>query len=147
MKCPVCIEQGKKSRLDFPSVEQTDEDRWRPEGPRKDRLWNDEEGRLHSHDRCFSRSWYACSNGHYFSVISESRCGCGWSSPARVTVTEKPVVPEEPDASSIWDFLVPKALRSITDPKVLRECIGPHMWPSPTSPDLRSSWMKEHVKL
>ena len=70
MKCPECVKQDLKSKVNVPSycirtamcVDQ----------------YYDEDGKYHSHDMNTTSSQYTCSNGHAWTKISKGSCWCGW---------------------------------------------------------------------
>ncbi len=65
MKCPVCVEEGKRSRV-------------HPRGSRRTLMhcspYYDEDGKLHSHNRNTTTSSYSCSEGHRWSIKIKGRC-------------------------------------------------------------------------
>lgn len=65
MKCPICVEQGRKSRL------------YGGMGTRTAMGWTafyDEDGAFHSHDPNWGAYGYQCSNGHSLTLQELRSC-------------------------------------------------------------------------
>lgn len=152
MRCPACIKQGVRSRVDWVSdVETVDEDR-SPQSrtpPQKSQFeaWYDDTGRVHIHSYCYSRTWYRCKNGHFFSVVSASSCGCGWTIPAKVVITKEPKLkpkesPEDDDVLGIPDII-----ERVVDPKIIQQVTELVKWPDLTAfPDPPAKPREPHVR-
>lgn len=65
MKCPECVEQGKKSRV-YPGVGATTLMGWSS--------YYDEDGQFHKHDPNTTTTGYRCSEGHTWQRESVSPC-------------------------------------------------------------------------
>lgn len=79
MKCPVCIQEGKKSRVS---------DKGSAATLISCPSYYDEDGKQHHHDRNTTTASYSCSNGHNFMVGRVGRpCWCGWNKDQVPTVT------------------------------------------------------------
>lgn len=77
MKCPQCVEEGKKSTV-YPGY-----------GTRTligNYPYYDEDGNYHDHDPNCSTYRYECSNKHIWSEISKQlTCWCGWPEKKELT--------------------------------------------------------------
>lgn len=72
LRCPVCVEEGEKSRL-IPSFGSKTMIYCAP--------YIDKKGVRHHHDRNASTTKYKCSRGHRFTHTTCTPCpGCGWKS-------------------------------------------------------------------
>jgi hypothetical protein len=70
MKCPECVEAGKKSRVTPGLTAVTD--MYCPP-------YYDEEGVRHHHDLNARTTNYSCSNGHRWVETTQAECGsCDW---------------------------------------------------------------------
>lgn len=69
MKCPVCIQQNTKSRINNMGIVKT---------LMSCSPFYDEDGRYHHHDGNTITSGFHCTNGHSFSVARQGSCPCGW---------------------------------------------------------------------
>jgi hypothetical protein len=78
MKCPICIEEGEKSRV--------------TEGGGSSTLMGyspfyDEDGKRHSHDGNTTSYEFRCNRGHSFQTSRKgSSCWCGWGKDTKKTV-------------------------------------------------------------
>jgi hypothetical protein len=69
IKCPICSEEGEKSRLTAVGGRSTNLE-WEK--------FFDEEGKYHQHDPNTVIHLFKCSNGHEIEVLSKTGCGaCG----------------------------------------------------------------------
>ncbi len=76
MKCPTCVEEGKKSRVTTGHGSTTLMG-FTP--------YYDEDGVYHSHDANRETLQNLCSQGHAGKLIAAKSCpGCDWGSPAEV---------------------------------------------------------------
>jgi len=71
MKCPKCIEQGKKSKVFGGDYGMKTLAYYAP--------YYDEEGKHHNHDGNTTTSNYTCSNNHSWTEKSSGSCWCGWT--------------------------------------------------------------------
>ena len=69
MKCPQCVAEGLTSTLRPKSMTST----LTYVSP-----FYAEDGSYHYHDGTKRRTFYDCSNGHKFDVLSVDSCLCGW---------------------------------------------------------------------
>ena len=96
MKCPICIQEGKKSTTQSHGGTST---------LMSYQSFYDEEGKNHHHDRNTSSYSYSCSNGHSYTVNRQGSCWCGWNKDQRPMVTKS-------------------SGERITDPEVLKAMVG-----------------------
>lgn len=96
MKCPVCIQEGKKSTLRDTGGTCT---------LASCAPFYDEEGKHHYHDHNTTTLNYSCSNGHSYTVSKRGSCWCGWNA------NQVPVV-RTTDGRTIVD---PEVLEAMTD--------------------------------
>lgn len=71
MQCPVCVEEGRTSRVEGG-------DAWDVTAMYC-LSFSDEAGKWHHHDGTTRCATYACSNGHRWRVAMHQTCWCGWS--------------------------------------------------------------------
>jgi hypothetical protein len=70
MKCPECINEGKKSKV-FPGMCTVTAMYCAP--------FYDEDGKYHHHDSNITTTAYSCSEGHDWSDHYQGQCGsCDW---------------------------------------------------------------------
>lgn len=69
MKCPTCVAEGKKSRVEIGRTSRT----CLGHSP-----FYDEDGKYHNHDPNRSTTQYHCSNGHAWQDVSYTECWCGY---------------------------------------------------------------------
>jgi len=72
VKCPKCVEEGKKSKIQIGATRRT------AMGVHK---YYDEDGNFHLHDPNTSTTFCTCSNGHNFQIEEKDFCPlCGTGS-------------------------------------------------------------------
>ena len=71
MKCPTCVEEGKRSIINAPGYGMTTAAFYQP--------YYDEDGKYHHHDGNITTMEYSCSEGHSWTDKRSGTCWCGWN--------------------------------------------------------------------